>query len=139
MTRKSPPVKTDVSPARSSSLQVNPPSLPPKPSRLVQTPTSPARPRDLDLSRSRTKRPMKFQNLPGIGINSISPSPVTPSLTSNNSKRGPPQMTSGSRLVNLFKKNSKTDDLSVLPTKPAGIAGSPVSDVTLAPSLERRL
>lgn len=138
MSRKALPLKSDVSPARSNSLQGNSPLLPPKPSRLVPTPISPPRPKDLDLSRARTKRPVKFQHLPGIAATSSSPSPVTPLVSGAVQKRcGPAQMSSGSRLVSLFKKNSKTDDISVLPTKPACIAGSPVCDVVSTP--ERRL
>ncbi|XP_034231021.1 mitogen-activated protein kinase kinase kinase 1-like isoform X2 [Thrips palmi] len=142
MMRKVSALKSDVSPARSNSFQGNSPSLPPKPSRLAPTATSAPRPRDLDLSRTRTKRPVKFQNLPGIGgtSNCPSPSPVTPLLAGNSQKRcGPTQASSGSRLVSLFKKNNKSEDISVLPTKPACIAGSPVPDVPSAHSLDRRL
>lgn len=140
MTRKVSPLKSDVSPARSNSFQGNSPSLPPKPSRLAPTPTSPPRPRDLDLSRTRTKRPVKFQNLPGIGGPSNSPSPVAPLLAGSSQKRsGPVQTSSGSRLVSLFKKNNKSEDIAVLPTKPACIAGSPVPDVPSAHSTDRRL
>lgn len=139
MTRKVSNMKSDVSPARSNSLGYSP-SLPPKPLRLAPSPASPPRPRDLDLSRTRTKRPVKFQNLPGIGGNSNSPSPVAPLLGGVNQKRcGASQMSSGSRLVSLFKKNSKSEDISVLPTKPACIAGSPANDASCAPSPERRL
>ncbi|KAK3922207.1 Mitogen-activated protein kinase kinase kinase 1, partial [Frankliniella fusca] len=138
MARKASPLKSDVSPARSSSFQSNTPSLPPKPSRLVPT-TSPPRPKDLDLSRTRTRRPVKFQHLPGIGVSS-GQSPSPPLLGGVSQKRsGPLHAPSGSRLVNLFRKNSKSEDISVLPTKPACIAGSPVPEVAVAPSLERRL
>lgn len=140
MARKVPPLKSDVSPARINSLQGNPPSLPPKPSRLASSTTSPPRPRDLDLTRTRTKRPVKFHHLPGIGGTSNSPSPVTPLLGGVTQKRcGSVQMPSGSRLVSLFKKNTKTEDISVLPTKPACITGTPAPDVSIAHSTERRL
>ena len=140
MGRKVSPLKSDVSPARANSLQGNPPSLPPKPSRLASTPTSPPRPRDLDLTRTRTKRPVKFHHLPGIGGTSNSPGPVTPMLGGVIQKRfAGVQMPSGSRLVSLFKKNNKTEDISVLPTKPACIAGSPGYDNTVTHSTERRL
>ncbi|KAE8745689.1 hypothetical protein FOCC_FOCC007573, partial [Frankliniella occidentalis] len=142
MARKAPPLKSDVSPARSNSFQGNSPSLPPKPLRLAPTPTSPPRPKDLDLSRTRTRRPVKFQHLPGIGVSSSAHSPTPPLLSGVSHKRSGPTQTpsaSGSRLVNLFRKNSKTDDISLLPTKPACIVGSPASEVAVAPSLERRL